>query len=225
MKFNTLSFLVYFPIVVMLYFALPHRYRWALLLTASYYFYMCWEPAYALLLFTSTFVDYWAGLLMGKTKDKSKRRKYLYVSLLMNFSLLFFFKYFNFFSDSVRTAFDRFNIFLDVPYLNVLLPIGISFYTFQSVSYGIDVYRGVREPEKHLGIFMLYVSFFPQLVAGPIERSERLMPQFYEKHSFDQNYVREGLKLMLWGFFKKVVIWPRLWSRSMRILRMPAASP
>lgn len=158
----------------------------------------------------STVIDYYASLKMGKCKAQKQKNSYLILSLCTNLGLLFAFKYFNFASDSVREIFNMFNIFYDVPYFKLLLPVGISFYTFQTLSYTIDVYRGKKDPEKHFGIFALYVSFFPQLVAGPIERSTRLLPQFYKKHEFDYDRVIDGLKLMLWGFFKKIVIADRL---------------
>jgi len=143
---------------------------------------------------------------MHQTQVKARRRKYLILSLLLNLGLLFSFKYFNFFNDSLRIILTRYNIFYNIPNLKVLLPIGISFYTFQTLSYTIDVYRGKRDPERHLGIFALYVAFFPQLVAGPIERSTRLLPQFRKQHTFDYKRVTNGLKLMAWGYFQKVVI-------------------
>ncbi|UCC43724.1 MAG: MBOAT family protein [Candidatus Zixiibacteriota bacterium] len=210
MLFNSLEFLVFFPTVVIIYFLLPHRFRWVMLLAASYYFYMCWKPEYVVLIMVSTLIDYFAGLRMGRLGRKTKRRKYLLLSLLANIGLLFSFKYFNFFSESARLLLAEFNIFYGSPVLDVLLPVGISFYTFQTLSYTIDVYRGARPPERHLGIFALYVSFFPQLVAGPIERSTRLLPQFLEKKSVDVQRMADGVRLMMFGFFKKVVIADRL---------------
>jgi len=210
MLFNSLEFLIFFPLVVAGYFLCPHRYRWALLLAASYYFYAAWKLEYVLLLLISTTVDYFAGLRMGQLAQRSRRTKYLLLSLATNLGLLFAFKYFNFFNDSLRDLFDVFNIFYDVPAFDVLLPVGISFYTFQTLSYTIDVYRGKMQPERHFGIFALYVSFFPQLVAGPIERAVRLLPQFHLRHHFSENRAVSGLRLMLWGMFKKVVIADRL---------------
>lgn len=206
MLFNSLQYLIFFPIVVGLYFLIPYKYRWAILLAGSYYFYMAWKPAYIILIIFSTLIDYSAGIMMGKTEDKRKRKKYLYLSLFTNLSLLFLFKYFNFFNDSAKTVLDYLNIPFALPTFKLLLPMGISFYTFQTLSYSIDVYKGVIEAEKHLGIFALYVTFFPQLVAGPIERSDNLLPQFREKHDFDYKLATNGLKLMAWGMFKKVVI-------------------
>lgn len=181
-----------------------------MLLFASYYFYMCWKMEYVLLIMCSTLVDYYAGLQMGKQDSKSAKRPYLILSLITNIGLLFSFKYFNFFNDSARLLFDQFNIFYGISPFDVLLPVGISFYTFQTLSYSIEVYNGKIKPEKHLGIFALYVSFFPQLVAGPIERPGNLLHQFYLKQEFDYKRVTDGLKLITWGFFKKLVIADRL---------------
>ncbi|MBD3170335.1 MAG: MBOAT family protein [candidate division Zixibacteria bacterium] len=206
MLFNSLHYLVFFPVVVAIYFSIPHRYRWILLLSASYYFYMCWKAEYLFLILISTAIDYFCGLQMGKRVKRESRRKFLILSLFTNLGLLFSFKYFNFFNDSMRDLFNQFNIFYNIPAFDVLLPVGISFYTFQTLSYTIDVYRGVKKPERHPGIFAVYVAFFPQLVAGPIERSVRLMPQFYEQKSFDYQRVTDGLKIMVWGFIKKLVI-------------------
>lgn len=206
MLFNSLQYLIFFPLVVGGYFLIPYRFRWVLLLMASYYFYMAWKPVYIVLIVISTLINYFAGLVMGKTEDQKKRKKYLILSLVSNLSLLFLFKYFNFFNASAKTVLEYLNIPFYLPQFKLLLPMGISFYTFQTMSYSIDVYRGVIEPEKHLGIFALYVTFFPQLVAGPIERSENLLPQFREKHDFDYDLVTNGLKLIAWGLFKKVVI-------------------
>ncbi|MCB0304585.1 MAG: MBOAT family protein [Calditrichaeota bacterium] len=210
MLFNSFEFMIFFPLVVIGYFLLPPRFRWAFLLGASYYFYMCWKAEYLVLIVISTLIDYVAGLRMGKTAVRSRRKKYLLLSLVANLGILFTFKYANFFSESLRVALNQFNIFYDMPMFDLLLPVGISFYTFQSMSYTIDVYRGEQQPERHLGKFALYVAFFPQLVAGPIERSLRLLPQFDRVFKFDYERVVSGLRLMLWGFFKKLVIADRL---------------
>ena len=210
MLFNSLTFLIFFPIVIVLYFALPHRWRWMLLLGASYYFYMSWRPEYALLLLTSTLIDYYAALQMDKCARQSQKRKFLALSLIGNLGLLIAFKYFNFMSENFNLLFTAVNIHYHFPELKVLLPVGISFYTFQTIGYSIDVYRGKTTAEKHFGIFALYVSFFPQLVAGPIERSVNLLPQFRVNQEFSYDKMTSGLKLMLWGFFKKVVVADRL---------------
>lgn len=210
MLFNSLHFALFFPLVVTAYFLMPFKYRWAFLLGASYYFYMCWKPEYVLLLLFSTLIDYYAALQIGKSADAKRRKFFLGLSLSLNLGTLFLFKYFNFLNASARAVFDQFNLFYNVPMFELLLPVGISFYTFQTMSYVIDVYRGEQKAETHLGMFALYVTFFPQLVAGPIERSTTLMPQFYERHSFEWARVLDGLKIMLWGFFKKIVIADRL---------------
>jgi alginate O-acetyltransferase complex protein AlgI len=210
MLFNSLLFAIFFPTVVMLYFAIPYRFRWILLLAASYYFYMCWRAEYIILIVISTIIDYFAAIKMSETEDKSKRKKFLYLSLFGNLGMLFLFKYYNFFNTSISSVFNQFNIFYNSPSFKLLLPVGISFYTFQTLSYTIEVYRGNQKPERHFGIFALYVSFFPQLVAGPIERSTNLLPQFYRKNDFDYNRVKHGLMQMAWGFFKKLVIADRL---------------
>lgn len=210
MFFNSLHFLAFFPIVVGLYLVTPSRFRWILLLAASYYFYAAWRVEYLLLIIASTLVDYIAALAMDGTDKPKKRRLFLILSLVSNLGILFSFKYFNFFNESLRIAFATFQVPYDVPVLHVLLPVGISFYTFQTLSYTIDVYRGHRHAERHLGIFALYVAFFPQLVAGPIERSTRLLPQFLEKRGVTYERTIDGLRLMLWGFFKKLVIADRL---------------
>ncbi len=210
MLFNSLQFIIFFPIVVALYYAIAPKYRWILLLIASYYFYMCWNYKYIVLIITSTIIDYVAGIKIYDEHVKWKRKMYLLLSLLTNLGLLFSFKYFNFFGDSVNFIFDKINIMRHLPELNVLLPVGISFYTFQTLSYTIDVYRREKEPERHFGFFALYVSFFPQLVAGPIERSTRLLPQMRQHFKFDYERVKNGILQMCWGFFKKVVIADRL---------------
>ena len=210
MLFNSLHFVIFLPIVVALYFSIPQRYRWALLLVASYYFYMAWKPGYALLIVTSTLIDYVASRMIGKSGSKAARRGWLIASLLTNFGLLFIFKYYNFLSGSLQGISSLFPLPFALPRSDWLLPVGISFYTFQTVSYTIEVYRGNQKPEKHLGYFALYVSFFPQLVAGPIERPGNLLPQFRQQTRLEYGPVTNGLKLMAWGMFKKVVIADRL---------------
>jgi len=210
MFFNSLHYALFLPLVVGLYFLIPARRRWMFLLAASYYFYMCWKMEYIVLIVISTLVDYYAGLAMGRTEEKAKRKKFLVLSLISNLGILFAFKYFNFFNESARATFAYFDLTYNIPYFDVLLPVGISFYTFQTLSYTIEVYRGKQKPETHLGIFALYVSFFPQLVAGPIERSTNLLPQFYKETSFTYRNTADGLKLIVWGLFKKVVIADRI---------------
>ena len=206
MLFNSLQFVIFFPIVIILYFLIPYKKRWILLLIASYYFYMCWKVDYILLIIISTLIDYICSNKMSQIKEKVKRKKWLLISIFSNIGILFGFKYFNFFSENIQTLFNNYNVFYEMPLFNVLLPVGISFYTFQTLSYTIDVYNNKTPAQRHLGVFAVYVSFFPQLVAGPIERSNHLLPQFFREHDFSYIRVKAGLQKMLWGFFKKIVI-------------------
>lgn len=207
MLFNSFEFFIFFPIVTIAYFILPHKCRWALLLGASYYFYMAWKPEYIILILLSTVIDYCVSLKMAKIEVKRKRKLYLYMSLFSNLGLLFYFKYFSFFYESFMNGASYFSGFeFGRGGIEIAIPMGISFYTFQTLSYTIDVYKGKRKAEKNFGIFALYVTFFPQLVAGPIERSETLLPQFYEKHNFEYERVVSGMRRILWGLFKKMVI-------------------
>jgi len=201
---------MFFPIVVGLYYALPQKFRWILLLIASYYFYMSWKAEYIILIVASTLVDFGAGLAIENADSKKRKQLWLFLSLFVNLGLLFTFKYWDFFNESIRDTLNLFSIQFDPSTLKLLLPVGISFYTFQTLSYTIDIYYGKIKPIKHLGIFATYVSFFPQLVAGPIERAKHLIPQFYNKVVFEYERVKNGLLLMLWGFFVKIVIADRL---------------
>lgn len=211
MLFNSAEFLVFFPVAVILYFLTPVRWRWLLLLTASYYFYGSWRVEYLGLLMLSTVVDYSTGLgLEAAGANQRRRQLILSASLATNLGLLLVFKYFNFFLDSVNQISARFNLFAQLPELRILLPVGISFYTFQSLAYTISVYRGTLPAERHLGKFAVYVAFWPQLVAGPIEKPGKLLPQFHEHHRFSWTNLGSGLGLMLWGFLKKIVIADRL---------------
>jgi len=210
MLFNSVAFLLFFPTVVIVYFALPHRLRNAWLLAASLFFYMYWRVSYGLLLLITAGIDYSAGLLMGKTQSNHTRKILLGFSLISNLGILFFFKYFNFFNQTLRDLLQTWQISCSLPFSNFLLPVGISFYTFQSLSYTIDVYRRAIPVESCFSRFLLYVTFFPQLVAGPIERAKNLLPQLYKKFEFDYDRVSQGLMLMAWGFFKKLVIADRL---------------
>ena len=206
MLFNSLGFAVFMPVVFVLHWLLPHKYRWALLLISSCYFYMSWNPNYIVLILSATVVSYLAGILLEKTEQPGLRKAILVSAVGICLSLLFFFKYFNFFSDSVVRLLGLFSIRLHPVTLKVLLPVGISFYTFQTLSYVIDVYRGKVKPEHHFGIYATFVSFFPQLVAGPIERTENLLPQISREKTFRYDQAAYGLKLMAWGFFKKLAI-------------------
>jgi len=213
MTFNSFAFLALHAFVVLGFFCLPQRARWPLLLAASYYFYMYWRVEYALIMLISTTIDYVAGLLMLRWAGeqlRGRRRICLWVSLSGNLAILFFFKYYAFALGALATALGWLGVQWQAPVLGLALPVGISFYTFQSMSYTIDVYRGDCQVERHFGIFTLYESFYPQLVAGPIERSYRLLPQFRQEHRFHWDQAREGMRRILWGLFKKAVIADRL---------------
>lgn len=214
MVFNSIEFLIFFPVVLLLYFVLPKKCRWVMLLLASYYFYISWNLSLIWLILFTTAVSYVSAILIGRLKEKypggekrGRERFWLVLTLLVSLGVLFFFKYFNFLSDSVNSIVNLFRAEKsDALILNLILPVGISFYTFQTLSYVIDVYRGTMKAEKHFGYYALYVSFFPQLVAGPIERPENLLPQLRETHRFEWSNAIPGLRKMLVGFFKKVVV-------------------
>jgi D-alanyl-lipoteichoic acid acyltransferase DltB (MBOAT superfamily) len=205
MVFNSFPFLVFFLVVTTLFFALPHRARWFLLLSASCAFYMWFIPSYILILGFTIIVDYFAGLWIAGSVGQ--RRKFaLTLSLVANVGVLAFFKYFNFLTDNLAGLAAFLGWTYPVQHLAIVLPIGLSFHTFQAMSYTIEVYRGNQPPERHFGIYALYVMFYPQLVAGPIERPQNLLHQFHERQRFDYSRVASGLRLMAWGLFKKAVI-------------------
>ena len=208
MLFNSFEFIVFFILVTTSYFLLPHKFRWLLLLVASCYFYMAFVPIYILILFGTILIDYFAGILIENAEGK-KRKSFLILSLFANIGVLAVFKYYNFFATNINELLSSFSL-KNIPLLRILLPIGLSFHTFQAMSYTIEVYRGNQKAERHFGIYSLYVMFYPQLVAGPIERPQNILHQFYEKHSFNWTNFEEGAKKILWGFFKKVVIADRL---------------
>lgn len=205
MLFNSIEFLVFFPIVTTLYFLLPHKLRWFLLLVSSCIFYMAFVPKYVLILGFTIAIDYIAGIMIHKLQG-NKKRIFLIISLLTNVGILFVFKYFNFFNENAAHLAKLLNWNYPISSLSIILPIGLSFHTFQSMSYIIEVYRGKHLPEKHFGIYALYVMYYPQLVAGPIERPQNMLWQFHKEHKFDAKRAADGLKLMAWGFFKKLVI-------------------
>jgi alginate O-acetyltransferase complex protein AlgI len=209
MLFNSLHFLLFFPIVTIIYFSIPHRFRWALILGASCYFYMAFVPKYILILATTITIDYFAAL--GFEKFKGGKRKWLLIaSLLSNIGMLAFFKYFNFANENIAVLANTIGWNYPIKSLEIILPIGLSFHTFQSMSYTIDVYRGKFKAERHFGYLATYVMFFPQLVAGPIERPKNVLPQFHTQQKFEYQRVTDGLKWMAWGMFKKVVIADRM---------------
>jgi D-alanyl-lipoteichoic acid acyltransferase DltB (MBOAT superfamily) len=207
--FNSFTFLIFFPVVATIYFVLPHRWRWAWLLAASCYFYMAFIPVYILILFFTIAIDYVAGILIENAEGR-KRKAWLVMSIIANVGVLAVFKYFNFLSANANAIAEVFHWPYEFPLLGVILPIGLSFHTFQAMSYTIEVYRGRQQAERHLGIYALYVMFFPQLVAGPIERPQNLLHQFYERHVVEYERVANALRKMAMGLFMKVVIADRL---------------
>ena len=209
MLFNSIEFAVFLPIVFLLYWFVFNnniRLQNLLLLVSSYIFYGWWDWRFLSLIAFSSFVDYFIGLQLKKSEHHARRKLLLFLSLGVNLGFLGFFKYYNFFAQSFADAFTFFGNKPDVYTLNIILPVGISFYTFQTLSYSIDVYRKQLEPTKDIIAFFTFVSFFPQLVAGPIERATNLLPQFYKKRHFDYALAVDGMRQILWGLFKKVVI-------------------
>lgn len=209
MLFNSIDFAVFLPIVFLLYWFVTNKNLMLqnfLIVAASYVFYGWWDWRFLSLILFSTIVDYAVGIGLSKQEDQTKRKILLWTSILVNLGFLGFFKYYNFFLDNFIYAFSFFGRDINANSLNVILPVGISFYTFQTLSYSIDVYKRKLEPTKDFIAFMAFVSFFPQLVAGPIERATRLLPQFYTKRTFDYGNAVDGLRQILWGLFKKIVI-------------------
>ena len=216
MLFTTFSYIIFLPAVCLLYYLLPHRFRWALLLAASYFFYGCWNVKYTLLMLTSTVITFASGVLMDRVQRLGgahvvRRKKWLVaLSFAANLSILVLFKYYGFLTENLQALMNAVGMTLHLPDFSPLLPVGISFYTFQALSYTVDVYRGNIPCQRHFGKYALFVSFFPQLVAGPIERSANLLPQFDEVHTPDAEEIRDGLMLIALGMFQKLVIADRL---------------
>ena len=206
MLFHTPQFLIFFVIVYSLYRVLPHRLQNYMLLVASYVFYGAWEWRYLSLIFLSTVTDYFCGLNIDSHKEKKQKKVFLYISIMVNLTLLGVFKYYDFFAANFEGLMGSFGIEIQPYFLNVALPIGISFYTFQTISYSVDVYRGRLRACRNFFDFALYVSFFPQLVAGPIERGVRLLPQILKPRKLSRDQMLEGCYFILWGLFLKVVI-------------------
>ncbi|MEY8375132.1 MBOAT family O-acyltransferase [Lachnospiraceae bacterium 56-18] len=210
MLFNSIQFVIFLPFVILIFYILPAKYRYLGLLIASYYFYMCWNVKYTFLLFMSTFITYMSGILIEKTNKIKMKKVWVTVSFLLNLSILIFFKYFNFILESINVVLDLLEIQFKFLEYNIILPVGISFYIFQALSYTMDVYRGEIKAEKNMGKYALFVSFFPQLVAGPIERSKNLLNQINNINKFNYKKIKNGFLLSLWGFFQKIVIADRL---------------
>ena len=210
MIFNSVHFIFFFIVTTILYYALPHRFRWAFLLAISCYFYMVFRPIYILILAGTIVVDYVAGLFLESTTNPRRKKIFLVASIIANVGVLAVFKYYNFINDNLTELLGVFHLKNEIPMLRILLPIGLSFHTFQAMSYTIEVYRGKQQAEKHFGMYALYVMFYPQLVAGPIERPQNILHQLKEKVVFNYDHIVSGLKLILWGLFVKVVIADRL---------------
>ena len=209
MLFNSIEFTIFLPVVFILYWFVTNKnlkLQNGLIVLSSYLFYGWWDWRFLSLIVFSSFVDYFIGVELSKTNEQKKRKLLLVSSILVNISFLGFFKYFNFFAESFADAFTLFGSNFEPAGLNIVLPVGISFYTFQTLSYSIDVYRRKLEPTKDIISFFAFVSFFPQLVAGPIERASNLLPQFYNKRIFEYDKAVDGLRQILWGLFKKMVI-------------------
>jgi alginate O-acetyltransferase complex protein AlgI len=202
--FHSLDFVFFFLVTVAVYWTLPQRGQNVLLLVASYFFYGYVHPWFLILIASSTFIDYWAA--RGMEAWPAHRRRFLWLSIMSNFGMLGFFKYFNFFVENVHGALAAMGIVVSQPALRIVLPVGISFYTFQAMSYTIDVYRGELRARRSLLDVAVFISFFPHLVAGPIQRASFLLPQVESPRRFSIEKVRSGLLLMCWGFFKKLVV-------------------
>ena len=220
MLFNSFGYAVFLPIIFLLHWITPRKWRWALLLAASCFFYATWGPEYILVLLLTIVISYYAALYMeraGKQRGRSVNGKknrgaspsaktVLVLSIIFCAGLLFFFKYLNFFSENVAALLQRFSIPMQPFTLRLALPIGISFYLFQTISYLVDVYKGKIPAERHFGIYAVYISFFPKVMQGPIERGESLLPQLHKPRRFHYGQASYGMKLMAWGFFKKLVL-------------------
>lgn len=207
MLFNSWQFGVFLPIVFGLYWSVPQRFKWLLLLIASYWFYMSWNVKYIVLILFTTVISYFAAIFLERYRDSRPVKKFILTFTLVScLGVLFVFKYFNFFSENFINFMNLFGLKLHPMTLKLILPVGISFYTFQTLAYVIDVYRSEVKAEKHFGIYAAFISFFPQLVAGPIERTSNLLPQIKAAHEFNYEQATYGTKLMTWGFFKKLCV-------------------
>ncbi len=210
MQINSMRFVLFFAVCFAAYYAVPHRWRWAVLLAASYYFYLCWNVKYVVLLAVSTLVDYAVARGMEQARERRPKTLLLLLSLGCNLGILCWFKYFNFLSGSAQALVDTLGLSWRMPAMDVLLPVGISFYIFKTLSYVFDVYLGVRSAERHLGHYAAYVAFFPQLLAGPIARATHMLPQFCDTHRITYDNIALGGRLVLLGLFKKLVVADRL---------------
>ncbi|TCI21183.1 MBOAT family protein [Exiguobacterium sp. SL-9] len=210
MTFISIEFLLFLAILVAMYYTVPHRFRWVLLLTASYLFYATVSIQFIPLLLVSTAFTFVTGLLIERQDEKQQKKRLMLLGVFVLVLFLGWFKYFNFVNDSLHTLATSMGWNYDIPYRDIVLPLAISFYTFQAISYLVDLYRGKLKAERHYGYFSIYFAFFPQLVAGPIERAKKLLPQFKAEQRFDYEHVSYGMKRIAWGFFKKTLIADRL---------------
>ena len=210
MLFNSYDYLIFLPLVMLLFFAAPHRWRWLVLLAASALFYAWFIPAYLLIIGGTIVIDYFVGLGLGRTTEATARRWWLWLSLAANLGILGVFKYFNFLNANLTVLTGVAGLANPLPALTLALPLGLSFHTFQAMSYIVEVYRGKVAPERHFGRYALYVLFFPQMVAGPIERPQNMLPQFRRVQRFDPEGATRGLRRILWGLCKKVLMADRL---------------
>ncbi|MDP9079115.1 MAG: MBOAT family protein [Bacteroidota bacterium] len=209
MLFNSVQFIIFFIAVVTAFYLTPFKWRWLLLLAASCYFYMAYIPVYILILAFTITIDYFVGIYLERTTGRAKKLL-LVISILSNIGILGFYKYYNFIAGNISVLLTHIGYHGSIPLSHFILPIGLSFHTFQALSYIIEVYRGTQKAERHFGIYALYVMFFPQMVAGPIERPQNIIYQFYEKQTLNIDNISSGLRLMLRGFFKKLVVADRI---------------
>ncbi len=221
MLFNSIEFAFFFPIVTLLFFLTPHKLRWLLLLLSSCVFYMYFKPEYILILAFIIIVDYLVAIKIEQQTTQRQKKGWLIFSLIANLGVLFIFKYFNFVASNFNDALSLFHSTGKIAYINLILPIGLSFHTLQAMSYTIEVSKGKFKAERHFGIYALYVMFYPQLVAGPIERPQNLIPQFHQKKYFNYENARSGMVLIAWGLIKKVVIADRLGPLVNQVHSMP----
>ncbi len=223
MLFNSVHFLIFFPVVLLLFYMLPVRFRWVMLLIASSYFYMVWRVDYFFILVAYIIANYFCAIRISELDDGPARKRYLYAAIFFNFGILFIFKYFNFFNSVVHNSLASADVEWNVPLLNLVLPLGISFHTFQTMSYVVDVYRRDIKPERHFGIFSLFVTFFPQLVAGPIERASHLLTSLRDlRNKLNNELIISAVQQITLGFFKKLVIADRVASYVNQVYAFPS---
>ncbi|MBN3035444.1 MAG: MBOAT family protein [Bacteroidales bacterium] len=210
MLFNSFEFLLFFPAVVVLFYLTPHRWRWLMVSLSSAFFMAFARLDFVLVILSIIMVNYLSAILMERSAGCYGKKWALAASLILDIGLLSYFKYFNFLADNFNSLFDLLGLNLDIPHLSVVLPLGISFYTFQAIGYNIEVYRGSMKAERNLPLFLTYLLFFPKLIAGPIERAQNFLPQLHSRISLNFHNINSGIKLMIWGFFKKLVVADRI---------------